>query len=142
MIRTILVVAALLVASGAVCAADFVVIVSAKNAGTLSETQIRNIFLGRTSTFPDGSRAIPLTLDEGVDARSQFNDVILKKNEAQLRAYWVERILTGKGLPPRTVATEEELQELVARNSGFIGFVSKKTRDDVRVVPLDAGTAQ
>lgn len=51
-------------------AADVVAVVSAKNPVTaLSKNQLMDIFLGKTSRFPDGSQAVPIDQVEGAAAR-------------------------------------------------------------------------
>jgi ABC-type phosphate transport system substrate-binding protein len=111
-------------ASMPVHADDVVVVVNAAKMTTLTRADVRNIFLGRTKTFPDGTPATPVVLKEGSHVREVFNQEVLKKDETQLRAYWVELIFTGRALPPQEVGTEEELRNLVAQNPGYIGYLS------------------
>ena len=59
-------------ATGSVVA-DVVAVVSAKSpVVALSSGQVVDIFLGKTSRFPDGSQAVPVDQVEGSAARDEF----------------------------------------------------------------------
>jgi hypothetical protein len=55
---------------------------------TLSKSQIANIFLGKTTRFPNGSQAVPIDQSEGTLARDEFYIRIAGKSAAQMKAYW------------------------------------------------------
>ncbi len=119
-------------------AAEVVVVVSAKSAvTTLSKNQVVDIFLGKTSRFPDGSLAMPIDQGEGVSAREQFYSEVASKTSAQLRAYWSKIIFTGRGQPPREASSVIELKKLLAINANGIGYIDRDQLDgSVRIVPL------
>lgn len=53
--------------------AQLVVIVSAKSqVNALTRQQVSKIFLGRTHAYPDGSRAVPVDLQNGTGLREEF----------------------------------------------------------------------
>ena len=53
--------------------ADVVAVVSAKTPVTaLSKNQVVDIFLGKTSRFPNGEQAVPIDQVEGSAARDEF----------------------------------------------------------------------
>ena len=65
----------------------------------------------------------------------KFNENILEKNEGQLRAYWSQRIFTGKGQPPKTVNGSADVKKLVSENPVFIGYIDASEIDDtVKVI--------
>lgn len=110
--------------------ADVVVIVSAKNANYgLEKTDVEQIFLGKTSTFPDGSKAVPIDQNEGSASRDAFNDRVLGKSASQLKAYWSRLIFTGKGTPPKESGNDAEVKALVADNPNLVGYVDAKVVD-------------
>ncbi|MEN9464620.1 MAG: hypothetical protein RL217_801 [Pseudomonadota bacterium] len=116
--------------------ADVVVIVSAKNANYgLEKTDVEQIFLGKTSTFPDGSKAVPIDQNEGSASRDAFNDRVLGKSASQLKAYWSRLIFTGKGTPPKESGNDAEVKALVADNPNLVGYVDAKVVDSsVKIV--------
>lgn len=124
------------VAVSSLAAAEVVVIVSAKNANYgLEKTDVEQIFLGKTSTFPDGSKAVPIDQNEGSASRDAFNDRVLGKSASQLKAYWSRLIFTGKGTPPKESGNDAEVKALVADNPNLVGYVDAKVVDSsVKIV--------
>jgi ABC-type phosphate transport system substrate-binding protein len=118
--------------------ADEVAVVSARSTvTTLSKTQVADIFLGKTTRFPDGSQAVPIDQSEGTPARDEFYSKVAGKSAAQMKAYWSRIIFTGRGQPPRAVSSSSEAKKLVAANPNSIGYLEPKLVDDtLRVVAV------
>ena len=116
--------------------ADQVAVVSAKSAvTTLRRTQVADIFLGKTTRFPDGSQAVPIDQSEGTSARDEFYSAVAGKSAAQMKAYWSKIIFTGRGQPPRAVPNGNEAKKVIAANLNSIGYIDSKLVDDtLRVV--------
>ncbi len=114
--------------SGAVLA-EVVVIVHPSNGDALTAEQASNIFLGKTSTFPGGAAVTPVDLAEGNPVRDEFHNKVTKKDAAQLKAYWSRQTFTGKGTPPKEMASSAEVKKFVAGNHGAIGYVEKSAVD-------------
>src|ERR1700722_10056192 len=111
--------------------ADEVAVVSAKSTvTTLSKSQVADIFLGKTTRFPDGSQAVPIDQSEGTLARDEFYTWIAGKSAAQMKAYWSRIIFTGRGQPPKAVPGSTETKRLVVANPHAIGYIDPKTVDD------------
>jgi ABC-type phosphate transport system substrate-binding protein len=118
--------------------ADEVAVVSAKSTiSTLSKSQVADIFLGKTTRFPDGSQAVPIDQSEGTLARDEFYARIAGKSAAQMKAYWSRIIFTGRGEPPKEVPSSRETKRLVVANPNAIGYIESNLVDDtVRVVTV------
>jgi ABC-type phosphate transport system substrate-binding protein len=116
--------------------ADVVAVVSAKSpVNVLSKNQVADIFLGRTSRFPDGRQAVPIDEAEGAAARDEFYNSFTGKSSAQIKAHWSKIIFTGRGQPPKTVANSAEVKKLLAQSANAIGYIDRNLVDDsVRVV--------
>lgn len=109
--------------------AEVAVIVHPSNANALDEAAVSKIFLGREKSFADGKSVVPLSLTESSPASTAFNDAVLKKSSSQLKAYWSKLVFTGKGTPPKEIATDEEMIKLVATNPSVIGYVDASKVD-------------
>jgi ABC-type phosphate transport system substrate-binding protein len=109
--------------------AEVAVIVHPSNANALDEAAVSKIFLGREKSFADGKSVVPLSLAESSPASTAFNDAVLKKSSSQLKAYWSKLVFTGKGTPPKEIATDEEMIKLVATNPSVIGYVDASKVD-------------
>jgi ABC-type phosphate transport system substrate-binding protein len=131
-----LVALAWLAAFGAARAEEVVPVVSAKSSITsLNAAQVADIFLGKTSRFPDGSPAVPLDLAEESPERETFYTQYTGKSPAQLKAHWSKIIFTGRGQPPRQVGSGREMKRAVAENPNAIGYIDPSLVDSsVRVL--------
>lgn len=116
------------------CTAGVAVIVNPANTNALDQKEISKIFFSKTKSFPDGSQAVPIALEEGSATTEQFNSNVLHRKAAQLKAYWSKLMFTGKGQPPRAVA-DGEMLELIANNPNMIGYIDEaKVTGAVKVV--------
>jgi hypothetical protein len=118
--------------------ADEVAVVSTKSTvTTLSKSQVADIFLGKTTRFPGGGRAVPIDQSEGTIARDEFYSRITGKSSAQMKAYWSRVIFTGRGQPPRAVPNGGEAKRLVVANPDIIAYIDPKLVDGtLRVVTV------
>jgi ABC-type phosphate transport system substrate-binding protein len=116
--------------------ADTVAVVSSKSPiTTLSKSQVADIFLGRRTRFPDASSAVPIDQTEGSAARNEFYTRIADMSPAQVKAFWSKIIFTGRGQPPRTVASGMEAKKALVANPNAIGYIDQSLVDSsVRVV--------
>ena len=131
-VKTALLLTALL--SGA-AAADIAVVVNPANANAVSADDLNRLFLGRASSFADGSKATPLNMAEGTPARDEFDSKVLNRSSAQLKAYWSKLVFTGKGTPPKELADDAAVKAAVAADASAIGYISSASVDgSVKVV--------
>lgn len=128
-----------LVAAGTTAASspEVVAVVSAKSAVTaLNAGQVADIFLGKTSRFPDGTQAVPIDLNEDSPARERFYAQFTGKSPAQVKAHWSKIIFTGRGQPPRQASNSSEAKKMIADNPNAIGYIDGSAVDgSVRVLP-------
>lgn len=110
----------------------------AASAKMLTPQQASAIFLGKAKKFPGGGTVIPIDQEKGEAARDEFYTKVVKKDEAQLNAYWSRLVFTGKGQPPRAVLDDEEVVDLVSNNPDIIGYVNEASVTDGVVVLLKA----
>lgn len=99
-----------------------VVVAKGSDIETLDDQYVANIFLARTTRFPNGSRAMPIEL-KGNPLRSRFYQEISGKTPNQLYAYWTTLVFTGKGKPPRSYSNAEELQKKLLSHQGSITYL-------------------
>lgn len=119
-------------------ATDFVVIVhpdsSIKN---ISKSELERIFLSKTRSLPDGTRAQPVEVVSR-DLKSHFYHYVADKSVVELRSYWATLIFTGLGKPPKQMQSRDALIEYVRTTPGAIAYVSNTDSDaSVKIVPLN-----
>ena len=115
---------------------EVVPVVSAKSPIThLDANQVADLFLGKTSRFPDGSIAMPVDQNEDSPVRDRFYAQFTGKSPAQVKAYWSKIIFTGRGQPPRQAADSTEVKRIVSDNPHAIGYIDASQVDSsVRVL--------
>ena len=128
--------AALLLSSAIVHSESVVVVVSSTSpVSKLDKEQVANLFLGKSSSYPDGSAAVPIEQTDATAAHNEFHKSITEKSAAQLKAYWSKMIFLGKGMAPKEVVSNADLLKLLAGNPAMIGYVDKTAADkSVKIV--------
>lgn len=117
-------------------AQEIVAVVSAKSPVTaLNAGQVADIFLGKTSRFPNGTQAIPIDMLEDSPERDRFYAQYTGKSPAQVKAHWSKIIFTGRGQPPRQAATSNQAKKMISDNPNAIGYIDLSQVDNsVRVL--------
>ena len=110
--------------------AQVAVVVGVKSeVANLNADQISGIFLGKTDKFPSGATALPLDQSSGSTIRGTFYDKVTGKSEAQVKSAWSRLVFSGKGTPPKEVASSAEVKKLVGANLNAIGYIEKSAVD-------------
>lgn len=127
-IRNIIIATALCLAGAA--QAQVAVIVNPKSAvASMTADQVSGIFLGKTNTLPSGATAAPVDQAESAAIREQFYTKVTGKQAAQVKAAWSRLVFSGKGTPPKELASSAEVKKFVAANADAIGYVEKSAVD-------------
>ena len=108
----------------AVCMASDVVVITNNSVSenTLSKQDLSNIYLGKKSSWGDGSKINFVVLTG--DPLSTFLQSYVGKSESQFNTFWKKQVFTGKGSPPKEFDSDQAMVEFVAQTSGAIGYVS------------------
>ncbi len=99
----------------------------------LNLVALKNIFLGKTTTWGDKKKIVFVNLSGG-EIHKDFTKRYTSKTTSQYKRYWKKRVFTGKGNMPRCFATEKALLDYVSRTPGAIGYISKKQSEDADVM--------
>lgn len=113
-----------------------VVVVGAKSpATTLSKDQVAALFLGKSTQLPGAG--IPVLYDhlETAEIRQQFYTKVTDKTPSQVKAVWSRLVFSGKGSPPKELATSADVKKAVSANPDAVGYIEKSAVDSsVKVV--------
>jgi len=118
-------------APGAVLAAEpaarFHLIVHPDAAVAVLDRQlVADIFLKKTTRWPDDSPIAAVDLRFGSPVREEFSERVLRRSVSAVRSYWQQRIFTGRGVPPPELDSDEAVIRYVQGRRGAIGYVSEK----------------
>ncbi len=102
----------------------------------LSEQTVRDLYLGKSVQFNNGTRVEIIDLPAGHPLRNNFYINVIGRDPGQMRAYWAKRVFTGKGSPPETRPDERSVVRWVAAGPGRIAYVSADMVDDTVKVLL------
>ena len=117
----------LTLASGAF--AGDIVVVMAPNAAPLTKEQLANIYLGRSLNYK------PVDLPDTSATRSEFYKKATDRDSAQVKAAWARLMFTGKGQPPKVLASAAEVKKAVAADPQSVGYIDRADVDStVKVV--------
>lgn len=113
-----------------------VVVVSPENPVTeMPRLHLSDLYMGRTSSFPNGESAEPIDQEPGSRVRQAFYETYLGRSLSEIKAHWSKAVFTGRGRPPRGVDNGEEMKEFLAGNPEAIGYIDRSLVDEsVRVV--------
>ncbi|HEX2832646.1 MAG TPA: substrate-binding domain-containing protein [Thermoanaerobaculia bacterium] len=120
-------------------AAQFKVIVNRSvKADSLTRQQVSDLFLKKTTKWPDGTAAAPVDQPDTSAVREAFSKEILGKPVSAVKSYWNKQIFSGRDLPPLEKKTDAEVVAYVRANAGAIGYVANDTAeaDGVRTVTV------
>ena len=113
----------LLAAAQSVPEKEYIVIVNEHVAVTQLNTKtVRAIFLGDKARWANDDKIIPVILESGT-VHEAFMKEVLRKTPMQFTNYWNQQLFTGKGIPPYSFETIEEMIDFVSKTRGAIGYV-------------------
>ena len=112
-----------------------VIVNGASSTSEVSMTELRDVFLGNSTVFQDGTR-IHLIQNRVVD--DLFYQRVVRRSARDMTRHWIGRVLSGEGgTPPREVDAFSVLG-LVAADRGAISFVETPVTDaTVKVLRVD-----
>jgi ABC-type phosphate transport system substrate-binding protein len=105
-------------------AADLVIIGNPQlPADSIDSRDLKRIYLGKKSRWSDDSSVVPVMMKSG-PLQDEFVTEYLDRSVNRFVTHWRQLVFTGKGVPPRSFATENELVDFISRTPGAVGFAS------------------
>jgi ABC-type phosphate transport system substrate-binding protein len=110
--------------------AEVVVVINPKNtASPMSNDQIAQFFLGRSTTF------MPLDQSDSAPIRADFYKKLADKELSQVKTLWSKLVFTGKGTLPKEFSSSAEVKKAIAADVNAIGYIEKSAVDSsVKVI--------
>ena len=95
----------------------------------LNIEEVRDIYLGKSTTFPKGGKATAVDQKDGAAAKGEFLAKVLKKDPGQYRSNWAKLIFSGKAVPPSVMSNDADVRSWIARNPEGLGYIDKGAVD-------------
>ncbi|MEH6638904.1 MAG: phosphate ABC transporter substrate-binding protein [Porticoccaceae bacterium] len=109
--------------------ADLAIIVNPGYSGSeISVDEVRALYLGKSKTLPDGTRAKAVDQASDSSARAEFLSTVLEKTDSALNRIWSKLIFSGRGRPPEVLDSVDAIKRWIALNPEGIGYIDA---DDV-----------
>jgi len=118
-----------------VCADIVVIINPANKIEFLTQRQVIDLYMGRSSHFPNGIRPLRFDQPSNSEIRAHFYHPLTQMNLASINAYWARLIFTGRASAPQALSSNEEMLEIIEKNQHAIGYIDKAYLNDrVKVI--------
>ncbi len=112
-----------------------VIVNPASGVERLSRDEAVNLFMGRYRKLPSGIAAIPIDISGESAERKRFYMLLMRKDLADVNAYWARLIFSGQASPPLQAPDARTAVELVATNRSAVAYVDRTLIDHrVKVV--------
>jgi ABC-type phosphate transport system substrate-binding protein len=116
------------------------IIVNRENSiDNLSMTDLRSMFLGERSHWPNGRRITLVMMEPGQPERETLLRDVCRMSESDLRRRFLQGLLTGEVLvSPKTLSSPAGVRKFVFNVPGAIGYLRPEDVDDsVKVIRID-----
>lgn len=111
-------------------AAEVILITNKSNpVSSLTLNRAKNIFLGKSTKWSDGSKVTPF-IQKDLDITDSFAKAFVSKSAQQFDLYWRKALFTGKGTPPVEVVDNVQMKKIVAAKDGSLGYILASEMDD------------
>ena len=116
-----------------------IVVNRANPVDNVSFHELRKIFLGRRSHWPNGRRIAVAMLDYGQPERETVLEHIYEMDESSYRNYFLRGMFRGEVfMSPKTLASPTVVRKFVFNAPGAIGYLRASDVDDsVKVLRID-----
>jgi len=119
-------------------ASAYKLIVHPSNPATqVSRLKVGEMFLKKTTRWPDGHPVMPVEPSGKSPVRVRFTLEIYGKQVIAISNYWQQMIFSGKGIPPPEKSSDADVVAFVRDTPGAIGYVwSGADTASVKVVAI------
>jgi ABC-type phosphate transport system substrate-binding protein len=122
--------------AGPTLAGDLAVIVNPANRAILTKELVVSYYLGESKSWSGGVPIKLLELSPDDPTRAAFDKAVLGKSAQQLKDIWAQNSLSGKAIPPKQLASDEEVKKAVSSSKIAIGYIKASSVDDTVKVAL------
>jgi ABC-type phosphate transport system substrate-binding protein len=122
--------------TNSVAGTELVLVVHKNNpTSILSRSQVIDLYMGKYIAFPDGSKAVPVDIEDDLETRTKFYDSLVGMPLARVNAYWSKVKFSGRARPPIQQKDEEAILNFIMKTENAIAYVYENSvTSDLKVV--------
>jgi hypothetical protein len=105
-------------------AAYRVIVHPANRMSVVNRKFLEDAFLKKTTRWPHSTVIRPADLATRLPARRWFSREVLDRSVAAVKAYWQQRIFSGRDVPPPEFDSDDKVIDYVLKHEGAVGYVS------------------
>jgi ABC-type phosphate transport system substrate-binding protein len=103
---------------------------------SVSKSELRDIFIGASTSLKDSMQVTPVLLKQGA-VQNEFLSLYIGKSDSGFRAGWRSVLFSGQGMMPKTLDSEAAVVEYVAHTPGAIGYIGRSApHEGVKVLAV------
>jgi ABC-type phosphate transport system substrate-binding protein len=91
---------------------------------SVSREFLANAFLKNITRWPNDQAIRPVDLKLDAPTRKGFSEAVLRRSVAAMKAYWQQRIFSGRGVPPPALESDQAVVDYVTSHPGAVGYIS------------------
>lgn len=112
-------------------AADFVVIINKSNSSAdINKGMVKKIYMGEMTSWTDGGKIAAVDLPDDNPVRLEFTTTVLDKTISNIKALWAQKLVTGRGIPPKVLSSDDEVKKNIAENKNAVGYIKASSLDE------------
>jgi ABC-type phosphate transport system substrate-binding protein len=111
-------------------AGGVVVIVNKANNNAVDKNLVVQIYNGQFKQWPSGGAVESLVLPDDNPMTKSFCEDVLGRKVAHMKLKWSQMMFSGQALPPKQIASDEDVKKEVSNNVSAIGFIQASSLDD------------
>lgn len=113
-----------------VFAGNVIVIVNKNNHNAVDKQLVAKIYNGEVKGWESGEPIAALDLPEDNPVTASFCNDIIGKKISHMKMVWAQMMFSGQALPPKQVASDDEMKKEVSSNIDAIGYIKASSLDD------------
>ncbi|MCP4353194.1 MAG: hypothetical protein GY795_47695 [Desulfobacterales bacterium] len=113
-----------------------IIINDSVEAEAITRDDLKKIFLGKKVKW-NSNQSIKIAILKEGDIHESFLRTYIRKTSSQFSYYWKKLLFTGKGIPPKSFTSENEIINYVSSTAGAIGYASSGIqKDGIKVITI------
>lgn len=109
--------------------AQISVVVSSSSNHKASDTEIKNIFTGNLTAWPDGAKITVVDQPDNETGKT-FYESFIGIAVSQVRVKWTKLVLSGAVMAPKKLNNDNEVKAEVSKDVNAVGFISSASLDN------------